>query len=157
MEEPKKPPEKKLIERGFIFRSAENEVVSEAMGRGGDGLGVEECVSMADVYAPEDDVKRERENARGFVFRSAENEVVSEAMGRGGDGFGSRGLCVEGRCVCTGGRRKRRKGERNVTEDLSRWKKDDNERRQWWSRGGMVDWWNGGMDKRDDDHVLRRQ
>ena len=105
MEEPKKPPVKTLIERGFVFRSAESEAVSEAVGRGGDGLGVEECVSMADVYAPEDDVKGERENVRGFVFRSEESEAVSEAVGSGGDGFGSRGLCVEGRCVCTGGRR----------------------------------------------------
>ena len=104
MEEPKKPPVKMLIERGFIFRSAENEVASGAVGRGGDGLGVEECVSMADVYAPEDDVKRERENARGFVFSVCEgSEAVSGAVGSGGDGFGSRGLCVEGRCVCTGG------------------------------------------------------
>ena len=41
-----------LIEGGFSFRSAESKDVSETVGHGGDGLGVEDCVLRADVYAP---------------------------------------------------------------------------------------------------------
>ena len=36
-------------------------------GYGGDELGVEDSVSMADVYAPEDDVKGERERMNNYM------------------------------------------------------------------------------------------
>ena len=48
-------------EGGFVFGNEQTEAVREAVGCGGDELGVEDSVPMADAYAPEDDVKGERE------------------------------------------------------------------------------------------------
>ena len=45
----------------LFFGNEQTEAVREAVGCGGDELGVEDSVPMADVYAPEDDVKGERE------------------------------------------------------------------------------------------------
>ena len=61
-------------EGGFVFGNEQTEAVREAVGCGGDELGVEDSVPMADAYAPEDDVKGERERRNDRRFYEMEDE-----------------------------------------------------------------------------------